>query len=125
MDPQNTTYSPNNYATPQQSPSASPEPAQFSDRPKKVGPIIAIAVAILIIIAVAVYMYSSRVNVVSPNSDQANNGANLNPVANEQKPAQATETPATIAPVTNTQDDVDSLKKDLDSSINGLDSTSI
>lgn len=117
MDPQNT---PQNY----QIPPINPQPTTpIVTSQKKVGPIVAIAIAVVVIIAVAIYMFSSRYTVVNPTTQQTTEtGANVNNAVSEQNIV----TPeATVAPISNTTDDLDSLQNDLDSSIKGLESSSI
>lgn len=116
MDPQNI---PQNY----QMPPNEPQPiAPIATSQKKIGPIIAIAIAVVVIIAIAIYMFSSRYTVVNPEAQTTETGANVNNVIIEQN----TIVPeATVAPITNTKDDIDSLQNDLNSSINGLESSSI
>lgn len=95
------------------------------NKPKKVGPIVAILVVILIIIIAGVYFVSKQFEVVSPDTDTA-----LNPVDETSDLSQINNTNTsviseTIAPITNTSDDLDSLQKDLNSSIDGLDAQQI
>ncbi len=115
------------YQTP---PSSQPSPVEnipnFSgapDKSNKVGPIIAILVLIIVIAIVVVYLLSSKVSVNAPAPE------NLSPVSTESIIAEENQdadlTPQEITPVTNTNDDLDSLQADLDASIDGLDSQNI
>jgi flagellar biosynthesis/type III secretory pathway M-ring protein FliF/YscJ len=115
MDPQNI---PQNYQMPPSEPQ-SMSPIVTSQ--KKMGPIIAIAVAVVVIIAVAIYMFSSRYTVVNPTTQTTETGANVNNAVVEQN----VPSPEAVMPITNTKDDIDSLQKDLDTSIDGLESSSI
>ena len=80
-----------------------PQQATQENGHKKVGPIIATLVIVLILIIGALYIFASRMNQQVLPSD-----------------ATTDTTTGVVKPVTNTADDVNSLKNDLDSSASGL-----
>jgi predicted PurR-regulated permease PerM len=129
MDQQNQNpYSPiqNNtaFTTPNQNPT-SPTNNFSAPKPRKFGPVIAISIIILVIIVIAIYLFASQINVNSPTQDNINTGANTISSMNDQNNTTINTTPETIAPISNNADDINSLQKDLDSSIQGIDTQNI
>lgn len=122
MDQQNQTSFPNPNE-PIQSP-ANPNIYQNNltdNNPRKFGPIIVITIIILIIIAVGIYLFSSKISTPDPTIQN-------NITVEENTPAitpDQNNVPETIAPVSNTDDDVNSLQNDLDMSIQGIEAQSI
>jgi flagellar basal body-associated protein FliL len=82
---------------------------------KKVGPIIAILIIVLILVIGALYLFASSINREQAPVD--NSMANTNGA-----PAESVE-PQTVAPVTNTSDEIEAIESDLNSSTNGLDNS--
>ena len=80
-----------------------PQQATQENGHKKVGPIIATLVIVLILIIGALYIFASRMNQQVLPSD-----------------ATTDTTAGVVKPVTNTADDINSLKNDLYSSASGL-----
>lgn len=113
-------FTPINNSMPTNIPPSAQIPNSFptTEKSKKVGPIIAVLVVILVIVIVALYLLASRVSVNSPVID------NLQANSTEQTPV-AEIIPQDIAPITNTDDDINSLQADLDASIKGIDTQGI
>ena len=91
---------------------------------RKFGPIIVITIIILIIIAVGIYLFSSQ---ISANSTVQNNIAveQTTPMTTPAIIPDQTITPEVITPISNTDDGIDSLQKDLEMSIDGIEEQSI
>jgi hypothetical protein len=121
-------------------------PSSFpnAEKPKKFGPIIAILIVILVIVIVALYLLasSSSVRTFGGAQEDCVSGAtdcidfrqiidNGGLEAGQPVPQQNVNVTGgvpnngTVAPITNTADDVDSLQADLDASISGIDAQSI
>lgn len=92
------------------------------NKPRKFGPIIVIAIIVLIIVAVGIYLFSSQISTSSAveNTNTITTQENTPTITPDQ-----TNTPEVIAPISNTDDGVDSLQKDLDMSIQGIEAQSI
>ena len=89
---------------------------------KKVGPIISALVILIIIIIIALFVLASNVNKqVVPVDTAMENIANDSAMQTDQNPAPS----VSVAPITNTADDLQSLQADLNASINGVDAQSI
>ncbi len=92
---------------------------------KKFGPIIAIFIAVLVVAAIIIYFISARFNVVN-SVDTTDSEANVQAIVDQNIVASPqTDQAIEIAPITNTNDDLQSLQADLDASISGLDDQSI
>ncbi len=130
MDQQNT-YQPQSPIQQNQTPSSIPpinttSVSYNSEKNRKFGPIIAISIIILVVIIVAIYLFASQIGPSTTTQDSVNTGANIISATPDQNTnTTVNATPQTIAPVSNTADDVNSLQKDLDSSIQGIDTQSI
>lgn len=85
---------------------------------RKIGPIIVILVVIILVVIGLLYVFAPKNN--SETSELANIPAMMEDMTNVPST-----TPATIAPVTNKADDLQSLQKDLNMSTEGLDTQSI
>jgi len=127
---QQNTYSPQSQ-TQQSQPTSSIPPINTtsisynSEKPRKFGLIIVIAIVVLIIIAVGIYLFASSMSISNPVQENIT-GTNTQPViTNQVVETQVNYTPQDITPITNNIDDINSLQKDLDNSINGLESQSI
>ena len=79
---------------------------------KKIGPIVVTLVVVLVLIIVALYIFASKIG-QREDSEMTDAATTTAPVAQQ---------PQAIPVVTNTADDPQSLKNDLDTSIKGLDS---
>lgn len=103
-------------------PSPAPMPADFSGNHehKKVGPIIATLVIVIVLVVAALYIFGSKLNKQSPIVPEQNT-ATSELSATDQMAGMATPT-ASVTPVTNKADDVQSINNDLNSALNGLDS---
>ena len=108
MDPINTPQQSTQYPSQQSTPQPMQTPISAPPEHKKVGPIVAILVVVLLLIIGALYIFASRMNQQPTDT--------TNEVANENITTQAS-----VQPVTNTADDVDSIEADLNASVNGLD----
>lgn len=92
------------------------------NKSRKFGPIIVITIIILIIIAVGIYLFSSQ---ISTNSAVENNNAITTQENTLTITPDQNNVPEVITPISNTDDGVDSLQKDLDMSIEGIEAQSI
>jgi len=84
---------------------------------KKVGPIIAIFVIVVVVILLGLYLFSSNTNNQQP-VDGSSVAAQEQSLANQQ-PAQ--ESQPAVTPITNTNDDLQSIQNDLNNSTTGID----
>lgn len=130
MDQSNNPIFPNYSSTPPQAPTPIQQTPTMdtltpANKPKKVGPIVAILVAVLLILIVVIYFVSKQFEVVSPANDSTA-GANVQSaiVMENDKQAQPTP-PQEVQAISNTNDDLQSLQSDLDVSIQGLDTQQI
>lgn len=94
---------PNNQNQPTAAPVTTPEH-------KKIGPIIAILTIVLVLIIAALYLFAASLNKPPIDADMGT-------------PASMTTEVQSVAPVTNTSDDVTSIEADLNASTDGLDSS--
>jgi len=129
MDQQNQApYYPNQnnttFTAPNQNPS-SPINNSSVPKPRKFGPVIAISIIILVIIVIAIYLFASQITISSPTQDNINTGANTLSAIPDQNNTTVDSAPETIEPISNNADDLNSLQKDLDSSIQGIDTQNI
>ncbi|MEI6396522.1 MAG: hypothetical protein WCO48_00370 [Candidatus Taylorbacteria bacterium] len=79
---------------------------------RKIGPIVVTLVVVLVLVIVALYMFASRISQQGA-PDMTKSDTSTAPVVQQ---------PQTVPTVTNTADDVQSLKDDLNASVSGLDS---
>ena len=77
---------------------------------KKVGPIVVTLVVVLILVIVALYIFASKISQPNPADTAETETVATTTVSQQQVPT-----------VTNTADDPQSLKNDLDTSVSGLD----
>lgn len=125
MDQQNQFQAPNQMNStwpPAQQSNPNPIMNNLPDnKPRKFGLIIIIALIIVIIIALAIYLFSSKMN--SNSALQSNTDTEVTtPVITQD---QNNDTAKDIAPISNTNDDIDSLQQDLNMSIDGIETQSI
>jgi len=106
-----------------------PMPGTEHSEHKKIGPIVAILVIVLVLVLAAIYIFANRLNEQHMPTDTSSLAANPgNDVTTIDSTVSASASPSpsstvmpTVAPVTNTKDDVQSLQTDLNASTNGLD----
>ena len=111
-------YTPAQAPAPAPAPVTTSMPAATSSEHKKVGPIIAILVIVIVLIAAAIYLFASRVNKEQPVPSTT---AMTNDTTPNDVPDNSAAVQQSVAPVTNTSDDVNTIQADLNASTNGLD----
>jgi len=118
---------PNGNVNPPVVPSMSTSPADtfVPTQHKKVGPIVAILVIVLVLVMAALYLFASRLNTNAPATSVVSNTITTAPAATETANVNQLVTPTpSVAPITNTADDPQSLSNDLNSATQGLDNQS-
>jgi preprotein translocase subunit SecF len=82
---------------------------------KRVGPIVVTLIVVLILVIIGLYIFATKIGPpdISYMTDQT---------SSTTAQVQTVQTAATVQPITNTADDVQSLRNDLKTSTNGVDS---
>ncbi len=94
---------------------------------KKVGPIVAILVLVLVMVMAGLYFFASQLNNAQTPTTDASNNASANQIVFQQnvQPAENTAVVSpSVTPITNTDNDPQSLANDLNAATNSLGSQS-
>lgn len=129
MDQNQNSFS-NYSSTPPLSPNLenqNPNTTAQTVRSRHIGPIVAVLVVLLIIIVFSIYFVSKQFDITNPDSNTSTSVSteDTNIDLNSQFEQNSASVSSTIAPISNTKDDLESLQMDLNTSIDGIDAQQI